>query len=544
MSQMPQTTMRTPSWALLLPRAPTMVISMLRLSFRSPLSSPNTGGAIVLAMPSLHQSAGQAALGKTLCDGKAKAAAEIRKHPKNGIRYVAEIHHPLPSPGNSRLRQFSVEAGVGNVGQLLEDKGGVEDSHRRTLKDLCDGLVPKNFLDKAEAIGFKYPTQAQEEALPVLLSGTDCLIHAQTGSGKTLAYLLPILSKLIPRSSVQAIVVVPTRELGMQVARVARSLMGKSANPDETEAEEPKGSLSVMTLLDGGSANRQKKWIKAAPPQLIVGTLRCLTRLIDSQHLKTSTVTTLVIDEVDTMMGAAKEGNQLQNLLAVHTRREQRQTIFASATVPQHNRFIRDCIQNKWAKVDLVHIHVSPEVMMPEYLLHRYVVCNKEDKLQTLVSVLKRDTPRAAIIFVNESEKAKRSGETANTSITSEFLSEAIRLGVLGQDERDLWEPLILEEDDHINQRTSTLTDFREGRRLLVATDLAARGLDLPEVSHVYNIDMPPNVTSYIHRAGRTGRRPIEEERGTVTNFIIQKELFVLQRIENESHSKFFPLEV
>jgi superfamily II DNA/RNA helicase len=88
------------------------------------------------------------------------------------------------------------------------------------------------------------------------------------------------------------------------------------------------------------------------------------------------------------------------------------------------------------------------------------------------------------------------------------------------------------------------IQDFRGGRCLLVATDLAARGLDLPEVSHVYNMDMPPNVNSYVHRAGRTGRRPIEEERGTVTNFIIQKELFVLERIENECNSKFLPLQI
>lgn len=239
-----------------------------------------------------------------------------------------------------------------------------------------------------------------------------------------------------------------------------------------------------------------------------------------------------------------QEGNQLQNLLAVHTRADQRQTIFASATVPQHNRFMRDCIQNKWAKVDLVHIHVSPKVMMPEYLQHRYVVCDKQDKLQALVSVLNRDNPRAAIIFVNESDKAKRTGETPNTSTTAEYLSEMIRQGILAKDDSERWEPLILEEDDHINQRTSTLSEFRGGRCLLVATDLAARGLDLPEVSHVYNVDMPPNVTSYIHRAGRTGRRPIEEEQGTVTNFIIQKELFVLQRIENESHSKFIPVHI
>ncbi|KAG6552675.1 hypothetical protein Mapa_005622 [Marchantia paleacea] len=460
--------------------------------------------------------------------------------------------------GHSRVgyRHFCASAGTVDVEKSAADEGGLTAPSRPTLKELCDGMVPQHILEKAEELGFKYPTVAQQDALPPLLSGTDCLLHAQTGSGKTLAYLLPILSKLVPRAAVQAVIVVPTRELGMQVAKVARSLMGKSLKSVDTDIEgkevgkvagkgDGKGTLTVMTLLDGGSASRQKKWIKAAPPQLIVGTLRCLIRLIESNHLRTNAITTLVIDEVDTLLGSAKEGNNLQNLLAVHTRASDRQTIFASATIPQHNRFLHDCIQNKWAKGNIVHIHVSPEVMMPLYLQHRYVICDKQDKLDVLVAVINADFPRAAIIFVNEqNEKARRNGDTPATITTAEFLSEKLRLGQLGKGDRERWEPLILEEDDHINQRVSTLSDFREGRCLLVATDLAARGLDLPEVSHVYNIDLPPNVTSYIHRAGRTGRRPIEEEQGFVTNFIISKELFVLKRIENESQSRFTPLHI
>ncbi|BFI31916.1 hypothetical protein MPTK2_4g00850 [Marchantia polymorpha subsp. ruderalis] len=458
--------------------------------------------------------------------------------------------------GLSRVghRHFCASVGTADVEKSAADEGGLTAPSRPTLKELCDGMVPQHILEKAEELGFKYPTVAQQDALPLLLSGTDCLLHAQTGSGKTLAYLLPILSKLVPRAAVQAVIVVPTRELGMQVAKVARTLMGKSLKSVDSDTEgkeagkvagkgDGKGTLTVMTLLDGGSASRQKKWIKAAPPQLIVGTLRCLIRLIESNHLRTNAITTLVIDEVDTLLGSAKEGNNLQNLLAVHTRATDRQTIFASATIPQHNRFLHDCIQNKWAKGNIEHIHVSPEVMMPLYLQHRYVICDNEDKLDMLVAVINEDCPRAAIIFVNEqNDKARRNGDTPATITTAEFLSEKLRLGQLGNGERERWEPLILEEDDHINQRVSTLSDFREGRCLLVATDLAARGLDLPEVSHVYNIDLPPNVTSYIHRAGRTGRRPIEEEQGFVTNFIISKELFVLKRIENESQSRFTPL--
>ncbi|KAL2631099.1 hypothetical protein R1flu_015785 [Riccia fluitans] len=474
-----------------------------------------------------------------------------------GLRRSSVGLQPGSKFGNLRVGPtFCASAGTVDVEKSVADEGGLTvPPPRLTLKELCEERVPQHILEKAEELGFKYPTVAQQEALPVLLSGSDCLLHAQTGSGKTLAYLLPILAKLVPRAAVQAIIVVPTRELGMQVAKVARTLMGKSLKSSDSNSEEKvsgkgegKGTLTVMTLLDGGSANRQKKWIKAAPPQLIVGTLRCLSKLIESNHLRCNSVTTVVIDEVDTLLGSAKEGNHLQGLLAVHTRATDRQTIFASATVPQHNRFLHDCIQNKWAKNDIVHVHVTPEVMMPRYLQHRYVVCDKQDKLDTLVALLNADNPRAAILFVNDqNDKARRNGNPPPTSVVAEFLSESLRLGVLGktlEGSKDLWEPLILEEDDHINQRVSTLSEFREGRCLLVATDIAARGLDLPEVSHVYNIDLPPNVTSYIHRAGRTGRRPIEEEQGIVTSFIISKELFVLRRIENESQTRITPLHI
>ncbi|CAM6017400.1 unnamed protein product [Sphagnum balticum] len=423
---------------------------------------------------------------------------------------------------------------------------------RLTFRELLSGAaaLPDHLLQRVEELGFKYPTQVQKEALPVLLSGCDMILHAQTGSGKTLAYLLPMFSKVVPtRAAVQAIVVVPTRELGMQVAKVARMLAGKSGEvpAEEMNIKRERGSITVMALLDGGTNSRQKSWLKAAPPQILVGTVERIGRMIEMKHLRTNAVTTIVVDEVDAMMGAAKEGGHLQKLLSVHTRPEQRQTILASATIPQHRRFLQDCVQNKWTKENVVYTHIQPEEKIPSYLHHRYVVCEKDDRLQVLFSVLQEDAPNAAIIFVNDqSEKAKRVGNVPATIAVAEFLEK--RKAECLADGIDLqWEPLVLEEDDHIHTRFSTLSDFREGgsgRCLLVATELAARGIDVPNVSHVYNYEWPQSVTSYIHRAGRTGRRPITEERGTVTSFITPKELFVLQRVENELKLKFSSIQV
>ncbi|KAL6975282.1 hypothetical protein U1Q18_052704 [Sarracenia purpurea var. burkii] len=127
-----------------------------------------------------------------------------------------------------------------------------------TLRDLCEGHVPGHILRRVEEVGFVVPTEVQRQALPILLSGRDCILHAQTGSGKTLAYLLSIFSVInTRRSAVQALVVVPTRELGMQVAKVARVL---AAKPAEVGME----ACSIMALLDGGMLRRHKSWLKVS----------------------------------------------------------------------------------------------------------------------------------------------------------------------------------------------------------------------------------------------------------------------------------------
>lgn len=434
-----------------------------------------------------------------------------------------------------------VEEDASGVGALEHEHNGGQEDGMSPLSKLCMNKVPEYVLRKAEEVGYSVPTLVQQEALPVLLSGRDCILHAQTGSGKTLAYLLPIFAKILPaRAAVQAIVVVPTRELGMQVAKVARKLAGKGGSEEDGKAPKEKGTVMVMTLLEGGTNSRQKAWLKAEPPQIVVGTLERIARMIETKNLRTNAVNTIVIDEVDAMMGAAKEGGHLHKLLSEYTRPQQRQTILASATIPQHRRFLNDCIQNKWVKEDVMHIHVRPEDKMPSYLHHRYVVCEKDDRLPALLSLLQSDAPRAAIIFVNDqSEKAKRAGNTPTTITVADYIAK-----MKFSSDDALWEPLVLEEESHVNARAATLADFRDGRCLLVATELAARGLDLPEVSHVYNFEWPPSVTSYIHRAGRTGRQPITEELGTVTSFITPKELFVLRRLENEMMLKFEALKV
>ncbi|KAF7033825.1 hypothetical protein CFC21_044902 [Triticum aestivum] len=393
-----------------------------------------------------------------------------------------------------------------------------------TLREVCSGRVPDHVLQRAEDVGYTSPTEVQEQSLPVLLSGQDCILHAQTGSGKTLAYLLAVFSAIdVGRSSVQALVIVPTRELGIQVTKVARLLAAKTCN--------------VMALLDGGMLTRQKSWLKAKPPAIIVATVASLCQMVEKRAFSLGSIKVLVIDEVDFIFGSSKQVNSLRKILNSYTAASSRQTVFASASIPQHNRFVHDCVQHKWTKSDVVHVHVNPVQPMPSHLRHTYVICSKKERLHVLLSLLERDAPKSVIIFVaQQSEKSKRAGNPPPSTLVVEFLRTEYK-GIL--------EVLVLEEDMNFNARATSFTEVKGKGFLLVSTDIASRGFDLPQTSHIYNFDLPKTATDYLHRAGRTGREPFSKSECSVTTLITEEEHFVLQRFQNELkfHSQQLPLE-
>nr|CAB3449463.1 unnamed protein product [Digitaria exilis] len=382
-----------------------------------------------------------------------------------------------------------------------------------TLREVCAGRVPDHVLQRAEEVGYVVPTEVQEQSLPLLLSGQDCILHAQTGSGKTLAYLLCVFSAIdFSRSSVQALVVVPTRELGIQVTKVARLLAAKAC--------------TVMALLDGGTLKRQKSWVKAEPPAIIVATVPSLCQMVERRAFTLQSMRVLVIDEVDFIFGSSKQVSSLRKILTSYSAASSRQTIFASASIPQHNRFLHDCVQHKWTKSDVVHVHVNPVQPMPSHIYHKYVICTKKERLHVLLSLLERDAPKSAIIFVAEqSERSKKAGNPPSTAIVVEFLRNTYEGNL---------DVLLLEEDMNFNARAASFSEVKGRGFMLVSTDIASRGFDLPQTSHIYNFDLPKTATDYLHRAGRTGREPFSRLECGVTTLITEDEHFVLQRFQNE----------
>ncbi|KAL5782545.1 hypothetical protein ACOSP7_007574 [Xanthoceras sorbifolium] len=422
---------------------------------------------------------------------------------------------------DSRLRRHS-RAALSSSSDVTTREAGSGNSSP-TLREICQGHVPEDVLRRTEEIGYVLPTEIQREGLPFLFSGRDCILHAQTGSGKTLTYLLLIFSVInTQRSAVQALIVVPTRELGMQVTKVARMLAAKP-----TENDLGQKSCTVMALLDGGMLRRHRSWLKAEPPTIVVATIGSLCHLIEKHIFKLDSMRVLVIDEVDFLFNSSKHVSYLKKLLASYSSCKNRLTVFASASIPQHRRFLHDCIQQKWTKSDVVHVHVNSIQPLPLCLHHRFVICSKETKHQTLLSLLQSDAPESGIIFVgDQSEKSKKAGNAPSTTLLIDLLKNSYE----GSSEI-----LLLEEDMNFNSRAASLLEVRQGGvYLLVATDIAARGIDLPETTHIYNFDLPRTAVDYLHRAGRTGRKPFSDKKCTVTNIITSEEQFVLQRYENE----------
>ncbi|KAB2062062.1 hypothetical protein E1A91_A10G131800v1 [Gossypium mustelinum] len=327
----------------------------------------------------------------------------------------------------------------------LEERNS--NNHSPTLREICLDHVPGNVLRRLEEVGYLVPTDVQKEALPVLFSGNDCILHAQTGSGKTLTYLLLIYSQINPKkSAVQALIVVPTRELGMQITKVARMLAAARHMGPELEQK----SYTVMALLDGGMLRRHKSWLKAEPPAIVVATIGSLSQLLEKQILKLDSLRVLVVDEVDFLFKSSKQVSSLRKLLTSYSSCNNRQTVFASASILQHRRFRHDCIQQKWTKGDVVHVHVNRIMPMPACLYHRFVICGRKAKHQVLLSLLQSDLPESGIIFVGEqSEKSKKSGQAPSTTAVIDFLRASYE-GSL--------DILLLEEDMNFNSRAASLT--------------------------------------------------------------------------------------
>jgi ATP-dependent RNA helicase DeaD len=362
-----------------------------------------------------------------------------------------------------------------------------------TFQDL--GLS-ESTLEVLTHLGYTSPTPIQEQAIPPLLEGRDVIGQAQTGTGKTAAFGLPMVEYADPDDpSVQALVLTPTRELCIQVTQALRAYGQRKG-------------LNVVAIFGGAPIRDQAARLKDS--QIVVGTVGRVMDMMSRHHLFLEGARYVVLDEADEMLDLGF----LEDVEAILKRSPMgRQTALFSATVPPEIRRLADTFMH-----DSVEIKVRAATLTIDTVDQYYVEVPEREKPDALVRVIENESPEQAIVFVR-------------TKIGVDRLAR--RLGDAGVRVKTL------HGDMSQGQRDGVMIAFKGGReRLLVATDVAARGLDITGVSHVFNYDVPNSPDVYVHRIGRTGRAG---ESGRAVTIITPKQRRELTAIERHAKTEIEP---
>lgn len=322
------------------------------------------------------------------------------------------------------------------------------------------------------AHGWKHPTEIQAKSLPFSLAGKDLAGFAQTGTGKTGAFLITFAEKLIAQRTSHtkntrhplALIICPTRELALQIEEEAQCLLG---------------NLDARTLaIYGGSSMEPQISALKEGVDLVVATPGRLLDLEDQAEIKLSQLQLFICDEVDRMfdMGFSKD---VENILSKLPKNIQK--LAFSATSDERSRELCEKYLNEPEFVSLNHVELAPEM-----ILQHLIICENEDKIKLLISLLRRHDPLCAIVFTN-------------TKLVAAWL--LLKL------EKNNFNAKMISGDLPQNKRTKLITDIKNGDiKILIATDVASRGIHISGVSHVYNFDLPDDASNYIHRIGRTAR--------------------------------------
>lgn len=352
--------------------------------------------------------------------------------------------------------------------------------------------VSEEILKAVSDMGFETPTPIQEKSIPIALEGRDVLGQAQTGTGKTGAFGIPIIEKSVKGEGIQNIILTPTRELAVQVS-------------EELNKFAKYKKLHVAVIFGGMSIDRQIKELKRRP-EIVVGTPGRMIDHIKRRTLKLQDVNMLVLDEADEMMnmGFIDDVKFIMSEVPL----EGRQTLLFSATMP---RAIQELVTRFMVNPEIVKT-MSQSSNNPQ-IDENYTIVKELEKLDVFADFLDVHQPELAIVF---GRTKRRVDELTGALIAKGYRAEGLH-GDITQ-----------------SKRLEVLKKFKNNSLdILVATDVAARGLDISGVSHVYNFDIPQDAESYTHRIGRTGRAG---HSGMALTFVNPVEMDYLRMIENEKN--------
>lgn len=360
------------------------------------------------------------------------------------------------------------------------------------------GLWPS--LVKALAVEkISEPMPIQTEAIPVLLAGKNAYLNAETGTGKTLAYMLPLFQKIDPAlAATQMIVVVPTHELAIQIQRQAGALAVNSGLP-----------IRSVLLIGGTQMQRQIDKLKKKP-QVVIGSPGRIREMISLNKVKTGLVKSVVLDEADRLLSA----ESLASVRAiVKSTPPNRQLVFVSAT--EQAEATREATA---MAPDLTMVRAGA-ARVNSAIEHLYMMCEERDKPDWLRKLIRAAEPVRALVFVHRNEDAE--------VIASKLAHHKIKVA-------DLHGAFTKEE------RKKAMDDFRGDRvNVMIASDVAARGLDIKGITHIFNFDVPGDSKAYLHRVGRTARAGAK---GCAISLFTERDLRLVRRFEEELGIEMTPI--
>lgn len=342
-----------------------------------------------------------------------------------------------------------------------------------------------------EKEGISQPMPIQTEAIPALINGKDAYVSAETGMGKTLAYLLPVFEQIdLAVPNAQAIILAPTHELASQIHQQALRLSQNAGLP-----------IKSLLLIGGASTKRQLEKLKKKP-QLVVGSSGRILELIRSKKLKVQKVETVVVDEADRMV-FGESLNVVQEIIRALPTRPQ--LVFVSATEQRASSTEAHALAP-----ELVHCSAGANQINAD-IDHVYFVVEERGKADLLRRLIRAVEPERALVFVHRNKDA----ELVRSKMEHYKILVADIHGTRGKLERK-----------------KAMDDIRSGKvSVLIASDVAARGLDIKGVTHVFNYDSPSSSKDYLHRVGRTGRAG---EQGYAISLMTGAEARLVKRYESE----------
>lgn len=358
--------------------------------------------------------------------------------------------------------------------------------------------INSNIIEALKKQGITTPTEIQTLSIGPALENKDIIGEAFTGSGKTLAYLIPLFHKIdTTKREMQGLILAPTHELAIQIEEQIKLLAVNSEIP-----------LTSLSIIGDVNINNQIKKLKEVKPHIIVGSTGRILDLIRKKKITAHTIKTIIIDEGDNLLDP-KRANITEEIIKT-TMRDRQLMVFSASIKAETLETAKNLMK------DPVIIKAEDKPLMNPNIEHMYVVCDRRDKFETLRKLLAAVKPEKAIIFVNDNEDI----ELTTVKLNYHSKDCYAMTGKISKEDRKL-----------------AIESFRAGKiKILVSSDVTARGLDVEGITHVFHLDLPLKLNEYLHRSGRTARG---NANGVSICIATVKQLNIIKKYEKEFKIEF-----